>query len=149
MSRNEPPLETTARRGKLVSALDVVARLAFIVLCVVMIWVLISARRIDFAQRLEPANGQPLRPPLVPVSLEGAVTRGDKSARVAIVEYSDFQCPFCIAFTRDTLPDLEKLYVDTGKVLFAFQHLPLENLHPSALLAAQFASCASRQGKFW
>jgi protein-disulfide isomerase len=68
---------------------------------------------------------------------------------VAIIEYSDFQCPFCGAFARDTLPEIEQRYVKSGKVLLAFRNLPLASLHPFATKAAEAAECARRQGKFW
>ena len=86
--------------------------------------------------------------PSEPVSLAGAQTVGDAGAKVALVMYSDFQCPFCARFGRDVLPTLQKQYVDTGRVLLAFRHLPLD-IHPFAQKAAEGSLCAGRQGKFW
>src|SRR5262249_7515398 len=68
---------------------------------------------------------------------------------IVIVEYSDFQCPYCAAFTRDTLPVLLKDYVDTGRVQFVFRHLPLDAIHPRAIKASAAAECAFQQNKFW
>jgi protein-disulfide isomerase len=65
-----------------------------------------------------------------------------------MIIYSDFQCPFCGQFARDTLPALEKRYVDTGKVQLVFRHEPLEN-HRFAMNAAEIAECAGDQGQFW
>jgi len=98
------------------------------------------------------AGSRPPRPavplPIDPVSLAGAQTSGDSRAKVALVIYSDFQCPFCAKFGRDVLPTIQKQYVDTGRILLAFRQLPLE-IHPFAQKAAEGSLCAARQGKFW
>lgn len=96
------------------------------------------------------AAGRPPEPPLPtePISLAGAQTVGSQAAKVALVVYSDFQCPYCGEFARDTLPDLQAHYVTTGKVLLAFRQFPLP-IHPFAEDAAEAALCAARQGKFW
>jgi protein-disulfide isomerase len=83
------------------------------------------------------------------VSLLGAPTRGKPAAPVAIIEYADFQCPYCAVFFRMTLPAIEHAYIETGKVLFAFRHLPLVEIHPRALPAGRAAGCAANQGRFW
>ncbi len=83
------------------------------------------------------------------VPLGWAHLRGSELARVAVIEYSDFQCPYCAAFFRQTLPRLEGTYVHSGKVVFGFWNLPLVDLHPRALGAAVGAECAARQGRFW
>jgi protein-disulfide isomerase len=83
-----------------------------------------------------------------PIAVANRPTRGSSAARVAIVEYSDFQCPYCGDVARDTLPDLARAYVDTGKVILIFKHLPL-SIHPLAPAAASAASCAGEQSKFW
>jgi protein-disulfide isomerase len=75
-------------------------------------------------------------------------TRGDSAAPVTIYEMSDFQCPFCAEFTRETLPALEREYVATGKVKIIFVNMPLP-MHPNAEPAAELAMCAARQHKFW
>jgi protein-disulfide isomerase len=66
-----------------------------------------------------------------------------------LIEYSDFNCPYCRTFARDTLPEFHKKYVDTGKVRFVFRNLPLDQLHPFARQIARTTACADRQGKFW
>jgi protein-disulfide isomerase len=90
------------------------------------------------------------QPPLPkdPISIAASATSGSLAARVALVEFSDFQCPFCARFALDTLPILRTEYVDTGKVVIAFRHLPLPN-HQLASKAAEAAECAWRQKKFW
>jgi protein-disulfide isomerase len=86
--------------------------------------------------------------PDTPEPLDGARLLGNKAAKVAIIEYSDFQCPFCASHARDTWPMLKTEYVDAGKVVVAFRHLPLDD-HPVARPAAVSAECAGEQGRFW
>jgi protein-disulfide isomerase len=84
-----------------------------------------------------------------PASLGGAQIEGDRAAKIAVIEYSDFQCPYCGRFANETFPEFEKQYVQSGKVLFAFRQFPLESIHPYALKAAEATECAADQGKFW
>lgn len=78
-----------------------------------------------------------------------AYFKGDEDAPVTIIEYSDFQCPFCLRFFEQTLPEIERQYVDTGKAMLVYKHLPLSSIHPYAEKAAEAAECAGVQGKFW
>ena len=74
---------------------------------------------------------------------------GNKDAKVTLVEFSDFQCPFCEQFYTDLLPQLKKEYIDTGKAKLAFRHYPLEQIHPNAQKAHEASECANEQDKFW
>lgn len=74
---------------------------------------------------------------------------GNADAKVTIVEFSDFQCPYCRSFYNDTFALLKKTYIDTGKVRLVFRDFPLTSLHPSARPAALAGACAAEQGKFW
>jgi protein-disulfide isomerase len=65
-----------------------------------------------------------------------------------MIEYSDFECPFCARFTRQTLPGILHDYVETGRVALAFHHLPLD-IHPQARAAAAASMCVAQQDKFW
>ena len=80
--------------------------------------------------------------------LTAARTRGSASASVTIYEMSDFQCPWCARFVRETLPALEREYVATGRARLVFVNFPLP-MHPNAVPAAELAMCAARQQKFW
>lgn len=84
-----------------------------------------------------------------PISIIGFPQKGERDAAVAVIEYSDFQCPFCAKFTQQIFPEIEKQYIQPGKVLWAFRHLPLESIHPVARDAALGAECAHRQKQFW
>ena len=96
--------------------------------------------------------GQPA-PPLTPESILLAVdddpVKGDRKARLVLVEFSDFQCPFCARFVRETLPEIEKDYIKTGKLKYVFRDFPITSTHKDALKAAQAAGCALDQGKYW
>ena len=85
-------------------------------------------------------------PPRLPVDLADARVRGPKNAAVTIVEFSDFQCPFCRR-VQPVLAELNDQY--EGRVRWAFKDLPLTDIHPEAMRAAQVARCAGDQGKFW
>ncbi len=80
-----------------------------------------------------------------PVSNDDHI-RGDKNAKVTLIEYSDFQCPFC----QKVLPTLEQVMDEyDGKVRLIYRHFPLSSIHPQAQLAAEASECAAEQGKFW
>ena len=83
------------------------------------------------------------------VATDGAPSRGKADARVTIVEFTDYQCPFCSRYVRETYPQLDKEYVQTGKVKYVLRDLPLEAIHPLAMKAAEAAHCAGEQGKYW
>jgi len=74
---------------------------------------------------------------------------GNKDAKVTIVEFSDFQCPFCKQMFEEALPQIKKEYIDTGKAKLAFRHYPLTSIHPNAQKAAEASECANDQDKFW
>lgn len=74
---------------------------------------------------------------------------GDDSAKVTVIEFSDFQCPFCKQWVDQTKDQFIKDYVDTGKVKFAYRQYPIPQLHPNAQKAAEASECANDQDKFW
>lgn len=74
--------------------------------------------------------------------------KGDENAPVTIIEFSEYQCPFCGRYVQDTLPKIEKDYIETGKVKYYFRDFPLA-FHQYAQKAAEAARCANEQGKFW
>ena len=85
----------------------------------------------------------------VSVDLGNHPTRGSNTARLTLIEFSDYQCPFCARHTKDTNPQLQKEYVDSGKVRYVFFDMPLESMHKSAFKAAEATRCAGDQGKYW
>jgi protein-disulfide isomerase len=100
----------------------------------------------EFLQRLAAGQG-PRATATVTTGDNPALGRRD--APVTIVEFSDYECPFCRQFVTATLPTLKSTYVDAGKVRWVFRDFPLEQLHPHARKAAEAAHCAGEQGKYW
>ena len=86
---------------------------------------------------------------ILQVSIDDDPVKGDIDAPVTVIEFSDFQCPFCSRFYTNTLADLEENYIDTGKVKLVFRDLPLSSIHPNAFPAHVAAECADEQDKFW
>jgi protein-disulfide isomerase len=78
----------------------------------------------------------------------GWYSMGRDDAPVTMVEFTDYQCPFCRRFESESFAQLKKDYIDTGKVRFVSRDLPLE-FHPNAPGAANAARCAGDQHKFW
>ena len=97
------------------------------------------------------AGGRPSPEPARPetINIANSPSVGEQGARLVVVEFSDYQCPYCIRFFRDTMPLIEQEYINTGKVKYVFRNLPLESIHPFAVKAAEAADCAGEQGKFW
>lgn len=91
---------------------------------------------------------QPEKELIAGISIEGEPILGNPEAPVTLVEFSDFQCPFCARYANDTFPQIKREYVDTGKVRVVFKHFPLP-FHNFAQKAAEAAECAKEQGKFW
>ena len=73
---------------------------------------------------------------------------GSATAPLTIVEFTDYQCPYCRRFHAETFPRLKHDWIDTGKVRFVVRDLPLE-IHSAARFSAEVAHCAGAQGKFW
>lgn len=89
------------------------------------------------------APQQPTGP--VDVSLDDDPVLGDKNAPVTLVEFVDYECPFCKAFVDDTYPQIKSEYIDTGKVKLVMRDLPL-SFHQNAHAESQAAECAREQG---
>lgn len=87
-----------------------------------------------------------VEPPRVDVTAETVRVRGPEAAPVSIIEFSDFQCPFCRQ-VQPALAELQSRYGD--KIRWSFKDLPLSSIHPQAQGAAEAARCAADQGKFW
>ncbi len=81
----------------------------------------------------------------VEVNIGDSFSIGDPDAPVVIVEFTDFQCPFCARHTEQTFPQIKADYIDTGLVRYVFKDFPLTNIHPQAVLAAKAARCAGEQ----
>jgi len=120
---------------------------------IVLAAVLISGTLIFASYRNNPGSqlgavGNNLGNKKVEVSVDDDPALGNKKAPVTVIEFSDFECPFCRSFWRDTLSLIKSTYIDTGKVRFVYRDFPL-SFHPGAQVAAEAAECAEDQGKYW
>ncbi len=93
------------------------------------------------------AAATPRPAPLVNVSVDDDPAWGPEDASVVMVEFSDFQCPFCQRFYQETYPRIRETYGD--RIRFVYRYMPLPQIHPDAFAAAMAADCANEQGAFW
>ena len=96
-----------------------------------------------------PVQGSVAASGSVRTSVADAPMLGRADAPVTLVEFSDYQCPFCQRFFATTLSAIKKHYVDTGKVRYVFRDFPLDQLHRQARKAAEAVHCAGDHGKYW
>lgn len=103
------------------------------------------------AQRAQAAQQEPEAPREavdVPIP-DDAIALGDPNAAIVLVEYTDYQCPFCARHYAQTYPQIISEYVDTGLVRYVIKDFPLESIHAQANLASQAAHCANDQGAYF
>lgn len=126
------------------AVLDIVTTVALLAAAGVVMWTqLARSSAVGAPNRLQ------IPVPTDPVSLAGAQVLGNPGAKVVMIEFSDFECPFCARFAMETLPAIKTKYVEAGQVKLAFRHFPLDRIHPRARRAAEASECAARQGRFW
>jgi protein-disulfide isomerase len=99
-------------------------------------------------EKKDRAAQRPKVPPTASVSVENRPVLGNSDAKVTVVEFTDYQCPYCRRFMTTTYPRLKQEYIETGKVRWVVRDMPL-GFHKQARLAATGAHCAAEQGKFW
>lgn len=103
-----------------------------------------------------PVGPEPPRPPAfediaslgLNTSVSDAPAIGSSRAPVVIIEYSDFECPFCARYASEIFGEIEREFVDEGRIEYVFRNYPIDQIHPSAIRAAQAAGCAHQQGRF-
>jgi len=84
----------------------------------------------------------------IKISADNDPIIGNPDAPITIIEFSDFQCPFCARFYTQTLPLIHEEYIESGKVKLVFRDYPIQSIHPNAVPAAVASECANEQGKF-
>ena len=112
----------------------------------------LQAIKIFLQTALQPRQAQePEVPGLVGamIPIEGEPAMGSASAKLTIVEISDYHCPFCKRHTQQTFPQIVNDFVNTGKARYLFVDYPIAQLHPQAARSHEAAACAAEQGKFW
>ena len=92
----------------------------------------------------------PTNQPSIPleISADNDPIIGNPDAPITIIEFSDFQCPFCARFHIQTLPTIMEEYIEKGAVKLVFRDFPIQSIHPNAVPASVAAECANEQGKF-
>src|SRR5688572_19022607 len=111
-------------------------------------------RRLTQKDRLQPA-AQARTPSSieavdnVTMSIDPAHLSGLRNSDLVAIEFSDFECPFCGRYARDSFPQIERELVSTGRLAYVFRHFPLTQIHKKAVAAAAAAECARSDGKFW
>lgn len=115
-----------------------------------------EAMRKDLAEIKKLLQSRPVAPTRSPVQALDAVVeigdspiKGDKAAKLTLMEFSDYQCPFCKRHAENTLPQIDKEYIATGKLRYVFRDFPLAAIHKQAQKAAEAAHCAGDQVKYW
>jgi protein-disulfide isomerase len=102
----------------------------------------VSATTLPAAEGSEfETSGIALGPTPVGIQPEMVRTLGDPDAPVTVVEFSDYQCPFCLRHFQQTIPLLKENYIDTGRVYYIFKDFPIEGLHPLAYRLHEAALC--------
>jgi protein-disulfide isomerase len=128
---------------KMRTAADLFATFLVTIAAVFFLWTQFEARFLRPTQDQKPQN------------VSGLTIAGDKvrhargTGTVALVEFTDYECPYCGHYARNTAPDVDKEFVATGKLRYVVFNFPLELIHPRAKKAGEAAECAARQGHFW
>lgn len=138
-----PVAASPLRRLNWRAVLDVIVSIVMLSTAAMVIWNVVSNH-----DSPSPSTSRPLPVPTERLTFDSAPVLGAADARVVMVIFSDFECPYCAQLAVEVLPALKRKYVDSGKVRFAFRHLPLPG-HARAIRAAESAECARQQGRFW
>jgi protein-disulfide isomerase len=89
------------------------------------------------------------KPEPIYIDVSHAPATGPDTAVVTLIEFSDYECPFCIRHFETTAKEIDANYVQTGKIRYVFRDLPIDDNHPKAIRAHEAAHCAGAQHKFW
>ena len=126
------------------NVLDTVATIAIVIAASVFVW----------TKFREPASARPASVPQLIVDVNERIpadklTHMRGNGDVVLVEFADYQCPFCAKHSVETAPLIERELISAGKLRHTFFHFPLTQIHADAFTASEAAECAGHQGKFW
>lgn len=130
--------------GRLKRIIETTSSLAVIAIAALMLYEFVAAKTKTPSQS---AAVEAIAVPAAPLSLDKAAFIGNPAAKAIMLEFSDFECPYCARFSNELLPALRQRYIASGQLLLAFRQLPLK-IHPAAYGAALAATCAADQSKF-
>ena len=105
--------------------------------------------RLESKIEISPQSSSQPNTQQVKVSIDDDPMKGNPNAPITIIEFSDYECPFCGRFYFNTLPLIEENYIDTGKANFVYRDFPIQSIHRNAATAAVAAECADEQEMFW
>jgi protein-disulfide isomerase len=135
-------------RSRVLSTLEAVANLAMIAAAIALVWHVYSPSTSRAGDGREGrAAVEDVEPVDLSIDLPTGGRRGAASAQVVLIEFSDYQCPFCARYADSTYGQIDHAFVATGRIQYAFHNYPLES-HADALPAAVAAECAGEQGKY-
>lgn len=154
-TEKETRMSTRSQRGRAVRKQSNPNRAFYIILAIVGILGVAAIGIIVLGARQQPPptttsspNVDPGRPGQRVLPISSFPFKGNADAPVTVVEYSDFQCPACGYYATSIAPDIDKTYVETGKIRFVYHEYPLPQ-HNNAIAAAEAGRCAADQNAFW
>ena len=86
---------------------------------------------------------------MLPLKIAGRPSKGNPRAKVTLVEYTDYGCPFCAQYVAQVYPQIERDYIATNKINYVFKNYPIDQLHPQSFKAHVAAACAGDQHRYW
>jgi protein-disulfide isomerase len=109
----------------------------------------LKAAQAQLAKQVGGARQPQPRPMPASIDMTGAPFKGSATSTVALVEFSDYECPYCIRHFTQVMPEIQRNYIDSNKIRYMFRDFPIDELHPQSIRAHVAAHCAVEQGKFW
>jgi protein-disulfide isomerase len=129
--------------GRLKNILDVFATALLVIAAGLFIWMQVESKWLHVRPKAQVQDVKNL-------NIKGSAMRYVKgSGPVALVEFTDYECPFCGEYARQTESTVDRQLVDSGILRHVVFNFPLEQIHPHARLASEAAECAGRQGRYW
>ncbi len=148
MEENNPKQKVNSKTNFLLGFFAGMAILSVVAFFILLVVVFSNRQEVDLAAKAAEVNDQPQEEmqlnPVEPIK-DGEYVYGNKNANIQIIEYTDFECPFCSRH-YETMKQIEEEYKDD--VAIVVRHFPL-SFHPEAQKAAEAVECAGEQGKFW
>jgi protein-disulfide isomerase len=143
-----------ANQSRFQTVLDTATSVATLTAALAIVWTVSGYRTSGSAPPFEPPPRGSAPTAAVtrldgPETSLGASHKRPVGAKIGVIEFSDFECPFCGRYARETYPRVMTELVDKGIASYSFRHFPLESIHKSALKASEASECAGQQGKFW
>jgi protein-disulfide isomerase len=125
------------------SALDFLSTAAVVVVAGLFTWTTFTR---PAGATIDRTSAEPLKSASIQTS---ALTKRLGNANTIVIEFADFQCPYCARHATETFPRLKHDLIDKGTISYAFLHFPLQKIHKRAFAASEAAECAARQDKYW